>query len=139
LPVKFLCDLCKAKYQIPDERVAGKAVRMKCRKCEHMIEVRAAVIETSVAPSIAPPSPMDVASGQGPAPRPKPSSFPKSPRTMSSSARPAAPRPAAPRPAAPRHAAVGVDEWYASIDEGSIGPVSVDELRRRAMSGAPDP
>src|SRR4051812_35811076 len=47
--MKFLCDNCKAKYQIADEKVAGKTVRMKCRKCGHMIEVRAAVTETSVA------------------------------------------------------------------------------------------
>ena len=46
--MKFLCDQCKAKYQISDEKVAGKTVRMKCRKCGHMIEVRAAVTETSV-------------------------------------------------------------------------------------------
>jgi predicted Zn finger-like uncharacterized protein len=47
--VKFLCEQCKAKYQIADEKVAGKTVRMKCRKCGHLIEVRAAVVETSVA------------------------------------------------------------------------------------------
>ena len=47
--MKFLCDNCKAKYQIADEKVAGKTVRMKCRKCGHQIEVRAAVTETSVA------------------------------------------------------------------------------------------
>ena len=46
--MKFLCDQCKAKYQIADDKVAGKTVRMKCRKCGHMIEVRAAVTETSV-------------------------------------------------------------------------------------------
>src|SRR5262249_15320534 len=53
--MKFLCDNCKAKYQIADEKVAGKTVRMKCRKCGHQIEVRAAVTETSV--STAPPRP----------------------------------------------------------------------------------
>lgn len=36
----FLCSNCQAKYQLPDERVAGKTVRMKCRKCEHLIEVQ---------------------------------------------------------------------------------------------------
>ena len=46
--MKFLCEQCKAKYQIADEKVAGKTVRMKCRKCGHLIEVRAAVTETSV-------------------------------------------------------------------------------------------
>ncbi len=46
--MKFLCEQCKAKYQIADEKVAGKTVRMKCRKCGHMIEVKAEVTETSV-------------------------------------------------------------------------------------------
>jgi hypothetical protein len=48
--VKFLCERCKAKYQIPDERVSGKTVRMTCRRCAHVIEVRAA-IESAAAPS----------------------------------------------------------------------------------------
>ncbi|RYE92292.1 MAG: hypothetical protein EOO75_07025 [Myxococcales bacterium] len=39
--MKFLCDNCKAKYQIADDKVAGKTVRMKCRKCGHLIEIRA--------------------------------------------------------------------------------------------------
>jgi predicted Zn finger-like uncharacterized protein len=47
--VKFLCEQCKAKYQIADEKAAGKTVRMKCRKCGYLIEVRAAVTETSAA------------------------------------------------------------------------------------------
>lgn len=36
----FHCGQCQAKYQLPDERVAGKTVRMKCRKCSHLIEVK---------------------------------------------------------------------------------------------------
>ncbi|MFO0679341.1 MAG: GYF domain-containing protein [Polyangiaceae bacterium] len=52
--MKFVCEQCKAKYQIADDRVAGKTVRMKCRKCGHLIEVRAAVTETSVAASSPP-------------------------------------------------------------------------------------
>jgi len=39
--MRFLCEQCKAKYQIADEKVAGKTVRMKCRKCGHLIEVKA--------------------------------------------------------------------------------------------------
>ena len=52
--MKFLCDNCKAKYQIPDERVAGKIVRMKCRKCGHQIEVRADVMRPSQPPGAGP-------------------------------------------------------------------------------------
>ena len=47
--MKFFCEQCKAKYQIADDKVAGKTVRMKCRKCGHLIEVEASVTETSVA------------------------------------------------------------------------------------------
>src|SRR5260221_8300411 len=47
--MKFLCENCKAKYQIADDKVAGRTVRMKCRKCGNMIEVEASVTETSVA------------------------------------------------------------------------------------------
>lgn len=43
----FLCDNCKAKYQIGDDRVAGKMVRMKCRRCGHLIEVSGAPESTS--------------------------------------------------------------------------------------------
>jgi predicted Zn finger-like uncharacterized protein len=74
--VKFLCDQCKAKYQIADEKVAGKTVRMKCRKCGHLIEVRAAVTETSVAAESAPPPATSPAAGGPPASGPKPTSRP---------------------------------------------------------------
>jgi predicted Zn finger-like uncharacterized protein len=55
--VRFLCEQCKAKYQIADEKVAGKTVRMKCRKCGHLIEVKAEVTETSVATKAPQPQP----------------------------------------------------------------------------------
>ena len=59
--MRFLCEQCKAKYQIADEKVAGKTVRMKCRKCGHLIEVKAEVTETSVASKAPPPpSPVEV-------------------------------------------------------------------------------
>src|SRR6185295_1337713 len=50
--MKFLCENCKAKYQIGDDKVAGKTVRMKCRRCGFDIHVNASTIveETSAAP-----------------------------------------------------------------------------------------
>ncbi len=38
--MKFLCEKCKAKYQIPDEKIAGRTLRMKCRKCDFLIVIR---------------------------------------------------------------------------------------------------
>jgi predicted Zn finger-like uncharacterized protein len=37
--MKFLCPSCKAKYQIADEKVSGRSVRMKCRKCGFVIPI----------------------------------------------------------------------------------------------------
>jgi len=46
--MKFLCPKCRAKYQIADERVAGRSVKMKCRKCGHMIRISKAATEGAV-------------------------------------------------------------------------------------------
>lgn len=49
--MKFLCPSCKAKYQIADEKVAGRSVRMKCRKCGFVIPLS----EIPPAPATMPP------------------------------------------------------------------------------------
>ncbi len=49
--MKFLCDNCKAKYQIADEKVAGRTLRMKCRKCGHSILIRGRHLRPSSAPA----------------------------------------------------------------------------------------
>ena len=149
--MKFLCDNCKAKYQIADEKVAGKTVRMKCRKCGHQIEVRAAVTETSV--STTPPQ----APGGPEAPRPVAKN---SLATSLSAAKPRAP--VAPGQQPPGGALAGAfqrtvqdapqsvpfpqqgsslelsvtDEWYVAINGVPVGPVRISELRRKAASGA---
>ena len=38
--MKFLCPQCKAKYQIADDKIDGRTLRMKCRRCEHEIVVK---------------------------------------------------------------------------------------------------
>ncbi len=110
--MKFLCDQCKAKYQISDDNVAGKTVRMKCRKCGHQIEVRAAVTESSVSTSLPPPGDSgpphaghapagaNGSAGSNAGARPTAPRAPTAPRpnamaTSLSAARPAAPRPPA--------------------------------------------
>lgn len=157
--MKFLCDNCKAKYQIADEKVAGKTVRMKCRKCGHQIEVRAAVTETSV--STSPPAGMAAMGGRSSgsdAPRPVAKS---SLATSLSAAKPRAPvghQPQAPAPSALAGAFQRTvhdapqsvpfpqqggglelsvtDEWYVAINGVPVGPVRISELRRKAASGA---
>lgn len=38
--MKVECAACQAKYQIPDERVAGRKLKIRCRKCSGSIIVR---------------------------------------------------------------------------------------------------
>jgi predicted Zn finger-like uncharacterized protein len=142
--MKFLCDNCKAKYQIADEKVAGKTVRMKCRKCGHQIEIRAAVTETSV-------------SGGAPrptgAPRPPQRSGlatslsatkPRNPSTSGSSLAGAFKSNIQETPASVPSDGTGkgtielsvTDEWYVAINGVPVGPVRISELRRKAAAGA---
>jgi len=95
--MRFLCEQCKAKYQIADEKVAGKTVRMKCRKCGHLIEVKAEVTETSVASKAPPPDDGDDATRVG--------MDVNAMMQLSKGGGPAATtKPSAPRPAAGGHA-----------------------------------
>jgi TonB family protein len=60
--MKFLCPSCKAKYQIADEKVAGRSVRMKCRKCGHVIQVSSVAGVGDALLGSEPPSAIDAAS-----------------------------------------------------------------------------
>src|SRR4051812_15689909 len=40
--MKFVCDRCQTKYSIPDERVRGKVLKVKCKTCANVIVVREA-------------------------------------------------------------------------------------------------
>ena len=53
--MRFNGQNCAAKYQIADEKVAGKTVRMKCRKCGEVIQVRARKTDSGILPFYAAP------------------------------------------------------------------------------------
>ena len=38
--VKFLCDRCKTRYSIGDDRVRGKILKIRCKNCANVITVR---------------------------------------------------------------------------------------------------
>lgn len=158
--MKFLCDNCKAKYQIADEKVAGKTVRMKCRKCGHLIEVKAAVTETSVAKSTPPPGPLDGDDKTvvGPPPAALSAMAAKAPAakiaTSLTSTRPPAQKQSPPKesalagafqrtvqrdePSAQRslRELQAADQWYVAINGVPVGPIRMSELRRKAAVGA---
>jgi predicted Zn finger-like uncharacterized protein len=42
--VKFLCDRCKTRYSIGDDRVRGKILKIRCKNCANVITVREGMI-----------------------------------------------------------------------------------------------
>lgn len=38
--MRFICDNCKAKYSIADEKIKKKVLKIRCKKCSHVIIVR---------------------------------------------------------------------------------------------------
>lgn len=142
--MKFLCDQCKAKYQIADDKVAGRTVRMKCRKCGHLIEVRAEVTESSVArqaPRADEPRSTGGLATSLSAARPTRSSVApgalagafhkrfqnddEDEKTMMAMA-----------PTAASFEASVTEEWYAAINGLPVGPMRLAELRTKAAAGA---
>ncbi len=154
--MKFLCDQCKAKYQIADDKAAGKTVRMKCRKCGHLIEVRATVEATSEPPPAAPAPAASPRAPARPAP-PRASPLASSLASGKSHGQPTKPQGhAAERPASALAGAFKTsvqreeetsapfdmadlspsDEWYVAINGVPVGPIRVAEVRRKAALGA---
>ena len=155
--MKFLCDQCKTKYQIADEKALGKTLRMKCRKCGHLIEVRAAA---AVSPSTPPPAakPAQAPAGgpaPGPAPRPgapKPAAAPLASSLTAAKAPQKSDKPPTGALAGAFKNTVrddevsapfdmsdlggGTDEWYVAVNGVPVGPVRVAEIRRKAANGA---
>ena len=102
--MKFFCEKCNTKYAIADDKVHGKVLKIRCKKCSNIIVVRELVPEGSgprTAPRptpAAPPARAPVATG--PAPRPAPAPVARPVPVAATRPAPAA-RPAPAQPAAP--------------------------------------
>ncbi|MFO0658676.1 MAG: GYF domain-containing protein [Polyangiaceae bacterium] len=144
--MKFLCDNCKAKYQIADEKVTGRTVRMKCRKCSHLIEIRAvsdgqgapeaAPVEAPAAPAPAAAAPRPAAA----APRPgatRPSTAPAAPRPggLASAFNKAVASPGGPASERPETDPLDEQGWFAGIGGSPIGPMAGADVRAKIASG----
>ncbi|MBI5494321.1 MAG: zinc-ribbon domain-containing protein [Deltaproteobacteria bacterium] len=49
--MKFACETCSTKYVIPDERVAGRLLRVRCKRCRAVMEVLGPATEQNRAPT----------------------------------------------------------------------------------------
>src|SRR5262245_50833384 len=53
-PMKITCQSCQSKYTLSDEKVQGKTVKIKCRKCGATIVANGAGAAASAEPAAAP-------------------------------------------------------------------------------------
>ncbi|MGE0788867.1 MAG: AgmX/PglI C-terminal domain-containing protein [Sandaracinaceae bacterium] len=142
--MKFLCPNCKAKYQISDEKIAGRTLKMDCRRCNHPIVIRGTVQPSSssrpgnihagvdhasasqTGPSIASPSRRPGGSHVGQAP-----SRGSSRSALGSDFR----RNAAAAPPAPQRP-TALDQWHVAINEVPVGPMKREEVDKKMAAGA---
>jgi hypothetical protein len=125
--MKFLCSNCRAKYQIADEKVVGRMLRMTCRTCQHEIVIRG----EDGAPQGAG-GQFSLMPGPGiaaPPPRPSRLPSPPSPLGVDFQQRLAASAPIYAPSAAP------LDEWHVAVNDSPVGPHTRDEIARMLLAG----
>jgi rRNA maturation protein Nop10 len=115
--MKFLCRNCKAKYQIADEKVAGRTLRMTCQQCGEPIVVRGPARETVVSK---------------PAAAPAPAAVPAASSTLFGADL------TQHLPASARPPASLSDEWHVAINDAPVGPLTREDVARKIAQGVLD-
>lgn len=135
--MKFLCGSCRTKYQISDQKVRGKILTIRCKKCGAKIMVRESLSRdtgatTAVAP-VAERTEVEVQSrAAAPAPAQTGGAALAHAYNEAMGARPGEsddmPTSIAPVPANLEMAGV---EWYVAIDGEQLGPFAFAEIVRK--------
>jgi hypothetical protein len=112
--MKFLCRNCKAKYQIADDKVVGRTLRMTCQQCGEPIVVRSASVTGRQSQVSRPIAPMTL-HGTGP-------------MALNEFQ----------RPATQRDLVVPQEEWHVAINDVPVGPMRRDEVARKIALTAID-
>jgi predicted Zn finger-like uncharacterized protein len=132
--MKFLCGNCKAKYQIADEKISGRTLRMKCRRCQHDIIIRGqeqAAAAPAAAAAGAARAPAAPRRPGGPAPKRAPSRGSALGADFRRSV--GGPQPKAPAPAPPPPPA---ELWHVAINDVPVGPIRREEVEKKIQTGA---
>jgi len=119
--MKFLCPNCKAKYQISDEKISGRTLKMDCRRCNHPIVIRG---DKAAAARRSKPSPKRQSFAG-----PRPTTSKRNALGADFRSSPQAPPPPQERPSA-------LDQWHVAINDVPVGPMKRDEIARKIATGA---
>jgi predicted Zn finger-like uncharacterized protein len=146
--MNFLCPSCKAKYHVADDKIAGRSLRMKCRKCEFVITLSDAPpapptlppAEGELVPRLPAPPPMPQL-GSGAAPRPV-AQRRLVPAVLQAVRAPVAQAQGATAiavssspPAEDELPSIAAEQWFVAIQGAPSGPMRLSELRERAGAG----
>ncbi|MBU1068343.1 zinc-ribbon domain-containing protein [Myxococcota bacterium] len=135
--MQFFCDQCKTKYSIADEKVVGKILKLRCKRCDNTI-----VLKDPRASSVA-----DSAGSSSRGQQLLKDAFKKSFQEDLSSAADVFPS-AASEGGGEDHTQIArlplfesaqpPEEWYLSDSRGQFGPMDFGELVARIKRGEPD-
>jgi predicted Zn finger-like uncharacterized protein len=122
--MRFTCKKCKTPYTIADEKVRGKVIKVRCKRCNHLIVVRS----SSPAPSVpaAPVGGQDVLRDSS-----LEMEFESAFKDIYDSGLGDPP----PEPQADGPGDQEELEWYYGLDGSEFGPLSLQEMRRKLKRG----
>lgn len=109
--MKIVCDACQAKYSIADEKIQGKAFKIRCKKCNHII-----VVKTGGDAAVAAPAASE-----------------KSKATDTAAAQAASST--AVTPAVVATAPADQPVWHVVVDGEQVGPMNEADVRDRLRQG----
>lgn len=121
--MKFLCDRCKTRYSIGDDRVRGKILKIRCKNCANVITVREGMTD-----------PDSVEAG----PRRSQKATEAVPLASEVPAQNGALGAAFANALTTKPPAALEEEWYVSIDGDQSGPFSLADAQRWVSSKAWD-
>ena len=118
--MKFLCDRCKTRYSIGDDRVRGKILKIRCKNCANVITVREGMPGVDDASAADPNGGAPRRTGKSTTQAPLPQDAPAAGSALGAAFASAMTKP----PPALE------EEWYVSIDGDQQGPFSLAEAQR---------
>jgi predicted Zn finger-like uncharacterized protein len=144
--MKVVCESCQAKYQVPDERVAGKKLKIRCKRCGATVLIRGDLVtlgagsDNGARDSVAPSASLSPIDSAALSPASTPSLVSGALSGTNSHARFAGDAHAGASAAASANGAnvhgpaanareIAGFEWHASLDGDTRGPFSIEELR----------